>query len=993
MGQRSSRSCSGCCTRRSSAPCNHDKAHARELALRAAEKRATEATNAGKSLNQNAESPIETVFPDKNNSNVSSSSTGTISHGAHSLRSRATTRAGSIAVQSRDALLRAAAVRTEMEAERARRAEELHSMMHNDGLLATGVLQRIAVGVANGPTRCYINHSDFSQSYWDSGNLMDYSGFRHDFGFWAFTAFRPCTKRIAVGIAGGRVTVGVERCLINPSNRQQTLWDSGEEVSDHGFTPQLSFWAFSSPQPGTVRITVHEPYDSSVLHSCLVCTDTLGSSSKQGSAQISGFRWVHEFWAFPDPGPLSKVPPGDETLQFSKHVGYISGGGDLLQARMTVEQAKEKCKHMRTCQGFTFQGEDEQGQVDVCFKDKWDLCGVGWTSFRCYRGDFDPDSAAEAMIAGLLPSEYEEATAMLCLSTEQLQKCVIIQKAEFLHCEWGHKVNLPFMDLVRTVAYYGFSQAGIHGEYFVMQHIDSGRVEGSAFATLQDAVAKFQQLDGGPHATMLADSNFHELQYYGLRGYRLDDFESWWGQNSERDEVYVEILHDDAAPRVGLIAQLQKLWSPEARKMLQDWRVDLLPMIFTFLNDCVDVGDTAASLLLLAYCSWRLFDGIVCPVIARRAFDRCIFALKLPSDGVNGVGEDARSVFREWVSNYIELHKDKALSSAFLEPSKLYWRRVLGASVQEHDVDAHAVNVFAGLLDRTLGVRCPMPVSWDDWNAVHGVVEFFRADFLHGAMRAMERLENFGQSFAKLIRQSDEADQQARPVPLAGVRFVFAGARSPEELAARALCPGHDRRQERERLRPYLERFARFFERDFFMEAACTAALADDLNGGSHKCAEVLRLLSKEDPDFIKRQAKCDVLPADDDALCRELLWDFDDNLFPTFNTFVASRLFEYVGGILADASVNSRRRSHPGTLWRYTPANGTHMDVRMEPDINAARSGASVEPGELLWVCEERHGANGICYLKLEDGRGWVFDHKPGAGIMCTPCTSYKHK
>jgi len=71
-------------------------------------------------------------------------------------------------------------------------------------------------------------------------------------------------------------------------------------------------------------------------------------------------------------------------------------------------------------------------------------------------------------------------------------------------------------------------------------------------------------------------------------------------------------------------------------------------------------------------------------------------------------------------------------------------------------------------------------------------------------------------------------------------------------------------------------------------------------------------------------------------------------------------------------------------SLWRYCPSDGRHLDIRSEPNIDGARSLNCLGAGDVFCVRQEKQGAQGVLYLELADGRGWVFDHKPGFGRMC---------
>eukprot|EP00429_Kryptoperidinium_foliaceum_P012197 CAMPEP_0176039084 /NCGR_PEP_ID=MMETSP0120_2-20121206/19373_1 /TAXON_ID=160619 /ORGANISM="Kryptoperidinium foliaceum, Strain CCMP 1326" /LENGTH=366 /DNA_ID=CAMNT_0017372479 /DNA_START=57 /DNA_END=1157 /DNA_ORIENTATION=+ len=70
--------------------------------------------------------------------------------------------------------------------------------------------------------------------------------------------------------------------------------------------------------------------------------------------------------------------------------------------------------------------------------------------------------------------------------------------------------------------------------------------------------------------------------------------------------------------------------------------------------------------------------------------------------------------------------------------------------------------------------------------------------------------------------------------------------------------------------------------------------------------------------------------------------------------------------------------------FWMFNAGDGKHIDVRTHPDIGAPRAGGKVAPGERFAVSCELRGSDGVLYLQLADGRGWLFDHKPGYGQMC---------
>lgn len=539
-------------------------------------------------------------------------------------------RTAALALAAQAAADKAAATRAETAAAARQAAEDFQRVLSEGGLSLPGVLMRFAVG-ASEDQRCYVNHYDFSQTYWDKGHAMDHTDFKHAFGFWAFAERRPGTQRIVIGAAGGRVTNGPMRCLVNQSSEGEAGWYT-PDMAQNGFTPHHSFWAFTDKQPGTERIIAFlttVPVTQSLL---------LRQQSEGAVACPPGFRQALEFWAYPDTGWQTEVAV-PTALKFAGHEGgYISSEGDLYRGRMSIAEAKARCAELPGCRGFTFEGADGDGVKDIWFKNKWNFFHEGgWVSYRLWRsGDFDEADAAAAAAVGRQPNEYDAAKAAICIEPEHLGRCEVLQRAETLNAKW--------------------------------------------------------------HST---EKQFDE---YALRAGRQAFPRNDVGTSGE---IYVELLHDDESPRVELLSQLRKLGRPEASEMLQPWRTDLVPAVLRFLAEAAEPGDASAILLLLSYSSWRLFDKDICPVIARRSFDRCLLALRIDNDA-DDVQDDARTEFRGWLAGYLETHKERALASAFVEPAKLYWRRLYGGgSLAESHVDAHAANVYAALVEKVLGVRCP----------------------------------------------------------------------------------------------------------------------------------------------------------------------------------------------------------------------------------------------------------------------------------------------
>jgi len=88
--------------------------------------------------------------------------------------------------------------------------------------------------------------------------------------------------------------------------------------------------------------------------------------------------------------------------------------------------------------------------------------------------------------------------------------------------------------------------------------------------------------------------------------------------------------------------------------------------------------------------------------------------------------------------------------------------------------------------------------------------------------------------------------------------------------------------------------------------------------------------------------------------------------------------------GTMCERHMDKEAFATPSPLWRYVAKDGKPIFVRKSPDMKAPRSEETLEVGDLFCVSEEQRGADGVLYLHLADGSGWLFDTKPGVGTMC---------
>mmetsp|Transcript_46017 Transcript_46017/g.92319 ORF Transcript_46017/g.92319 Transcript_46017/m.92319 type:complete len:164 (-) Transcript_46017:147-638(-) len=156
--------------------------------------------------------------------------------------------------------------------------------------------KRVVVGTAEGPHRCMLNHPALPQSAYDQGQSMSVEGWQHHLHFWAYTSEAPGTIRIAVGTADGP-----SRAILNHPSQPQKFWNEGNSMGIMGWNHHFDFWAFQSPQPGTIRICVGQA-EGDGGHRCFINHTKFDQTTwNEGEVTMSveGWQQYLEFWAFP----------------------------------------------------------------------------------------------------------------------------------------------------------------------------------------------------------------------------------------------------------------------------------------------------------------------------------------------------------------------------------------------------------------------------------------------------------------------------------------------------------------------------------------------------------------------------------------------------------------------------------------------------------------------------------------------------------------------
>eukprot|EP00931_Biecheleriopsis_adriatica_P048245 TRINITY_DN2787_c0_g1_i1.p1 TRINITY_DN2787_c0_g1~~TRINITY_DN2787_c0_g1_i1.p1 ORF type:complete len:219 (-),score=67.45 TRINITY_DN2787_c0_g1_i1:72-728(-) len=90
----------------------------------------------------------------------------------------------------------------------------------------------------------------------------------------------------------------------------------------------------------------------------------------------------------------------------------------------------------------------------------------------------------------------------------------------------------------------------------------------------------------------------------------------------------------------------------------------------------------------------------------------------------------------------------------------------------------------------------------------------------------------------------------------------------------------------------------------------------------------------------------------------------------------------EEAGAAAAGASLE-------GDTWCVTDPKGAAIGIRAGPSVNDQRTGMSLMPGQVFEVSEVKKEEDNT-YLRLADGRGWVFTHSSRDGrLLCQPISA----
>lgn len=161
------------------------------------------------------------------------------------------------------------------------------------------------------------------------------------------------------------------------------------------------------------------------------------------------------------------------------------------------------------------------------------------------------------------------------------------------------------------------------------------------------------------------------------------------------------------------------------------------------------------------------------------------------------------------------MHKENAFRSAFLQPAKFCFACLNDQGGHDH-VEVHATNDYSGLLASTLQVQLPFPPTWSDGCHEMGLIEFWDCGpCMEQAWTEFAKPEHFGLSYEgiralKNIRRTFFVERCKKP-------FLKGRGLVPKQMANAFADPSQRAGVLRVRAAKYLERWAYFFTRDFFL--------------------------------------------------------------------------------------------------------------------------------------------------------------------------------
>eukprot|EP00941_MAST-03F_sp_MAST-3F-sp1_P004668 g4668.t1 len=206
--------------------------------------------------------------------------------------------------------------------------------------------------------------------------------------------------------------------------------------------------------------------------------------------------------------------------------------------------------------------------------------------------------------------------------------------------------------------------------------------------------------------------------------------------------------------------------------------------------------------------------------------------------------------FYEIMEDFIDDFKEKAFSSAFMEPARFYFVATNRNDWRAHNVDTHANNWYLSLLNATVNCHLPLiPAYWDNWpNSC--------APFMEGlseqAWEEFKKPENFGLSWQKVMMKKDKK-KMVKNASLRHAEFpqgnTSAHLNPAKRFANDAVNPNGNRGVQDKLNSYYVDRFCYFFRRDFFVKKSFEKMNSEEKpeHSGFRKCVTTLYAVYRQE--------------------------------------------------------------------------------------------------------------------------------------------------
>jgi len=229
-----------------------------------------------------------------------------------------------------------------------------------------------------------------------------------------------------------------------------------------------------------------------------------------------------------------------------------------------------------------------------------------------------------------------------------------------------------------------------------------------------------------------------------------------------------------------------------------------------------------------------------CKSARNQAFNSLItqtFALTRESAGHGSQGVDyscpmdaemehALARFFQCMEDYIDEHKAKAFTSAFLAPAH-YYLHFIGDKIGVHNLPIHGLSWYLILVQAALGMALPIAPNYEDPRAWAGLESAGLVDFWKGLNRDAWLFFSAGSNFGKFASELPRLPKGTTYADLVECKLEFGTmphghvpGKKAMHIGNSAVNPCVSHAAIRSQLAVYLERFAHFFRADFFVRRA-----------------------------------------------------------------------------------------------------------------------------------------------------------------------------